>query len=341
MKLGDLRDGRELTYDQSSHSLAAGSATVTVEQLLHYDAAGEITWASEQARSWAHSLRTAVQVPPQLSEPATAVSSSETAWFRKRWVWAIAAVLSIGVAVLGLAETVGNEDGQATTVETQPAEEEANPVADTSESESEPAEERLSISVSAPSVTESETVELAGETLPGATVTVNGQAVETDADGCFALVVSLEAGNNTIDVVGTLDGYRDGRRIVHVSRKVFSPIASRDFELLAKNPDAHAGEMYIIWGEVTQFDAATGMDIFRADTGATKSVIEYGWRTDYDQNTMLTGDEGALADVIEGDCFEAKVTVSGSYSYDTQIGGNTTVPMFEVYAISVYGTIAE
>ncbi|MFG1948277.1 hypothetical protein [Nonomuraea sp. NPDC048826] len=106
--------------------------------------------------------------------------------------------------------------------------------------------------------------------------------------------------------------------------KVLSP---RGFAKLVKNPDVFKGEKFIIYGEVTQFDAATGNDIFRANSGGKKMQPEYGL-TSYDQNSLFTGSKDQLSDVVEGDVFQAYATVLGSYSYDTQIGGNTTVRVF-------------
>lgn len=121
------------------------------------------------------------------------------------------------------------------------------------------------------------------------------------------------------------------------AKKSYKTLSSRKFKQFAKNPDAYLGKTYVIYGEVTQFDAATGTDTFRADTGPKKLKISYGY-VDYQQNTMLTGDESELKELVEGDCFRAKVTVLGSYSYDTQIGGNTTVPLLMVDSVSVYGS---
>jgi len=105
--------------------------------------------------------------------------------------------------------------------------------------------------------------------------------------------------------------------------------------MLVKSPDDYLGETYFIYGEVTQFDSATGEDALRANTGAKRKAVEYGM-TDYDVNTMMTGSKDQLADVVQGDVFSAKVTSLGSFSYDTQIGGNTTVPLFEIDQIEVY-----
>ncbi len=120
-------------------------------------------------------------------------------------------------------------------------------------------------------------------------------------------------------------------------KPTYKALSSRQFKLLAKDPDAYIGRTYVIYGEITQFDAATGNDAFRANTGPKKLRISYGY-VSYDQNTVLTGSTSKLKKLVEGDCFTAKVTVLGSYSYDTQVGGNTTVPSLYVDSISVYGS---
>lgn len=120
-------------------------------------------------------------------------------------------------------------------------------------------------------------------------------------------------------------------------KKSYATLSSRKFKLLTKDPDSYIGKTYLIYGEITQFDAATGTDTFRADTGPKKLRISYGY-VDYDQNSFLQGVESKLKKLVEGDCFKAKVTVLGSFSYDTQAGGNTTVPLFQVDSISVYGS---
>ncbi len=111
-------------------------------------------------------------------------------------------------------------------------------------------------------------------------------------------------------------------------------VTSRQWAKVVKSPDDFIGERYIIYGQVSQFDAATGEDAFLADT-AHKNTTEYGY---FDgENTMLSGDVDDLSDVVEDDVFRAAVTVLGSYSYDTQIGGNTTVPHLQVDSIKVIG----
>ena len=86
-----------------------------------------------------------------------------------------------------------------------------------------------------------------------------------------------------------------------------------------------------MYGVVTQFDAATGDDAFRADVGHKNMADSY----DYEINTLLNGSTAQLRNLVEDDEFRASVTVMGSFSYDTQIGGSTTVPLLQVDAIKV------
>lgn len=118
--------------------------------------------------------------------------------------------------------------------------------------------------------------------------------------------------------------------------KDYPTLDSRGWDLLVKDPDAHAFETYHVYGYVTQFDAATGDSQFRADADYRAHTDWY----DYEDNVLFgVADEDAarLADVVQGDIFEANITVVGSFSYDTQIGGSTTVPLFLVDAIAVTG----
>ncbi|MFE9691916.1 hypothetical protein [Micromonospora sp. NPDC005806] len=111
----------------------------------------------------------------------------------------------------------------------------------------------------------------------------------------------------------------------------YKTLSARQWKLIAKNPDAYIGKHYVVYGRVTQFDAATGTDTFRADVAHRRMSYEF----DYETNTMLSGSESELENLVEDDIFRANVTVLGSFSYDTQIGGQTTVPLLNVDSIKV------
>lgn len=117
---------------------------------------------------------------------------------------------------------------------------------------------------------------------------------------------------------------------------VYKTLTARKWKKIAKDPDAYLGETYVVYGQVTQFDAATGTDTFLADIGAVRSSCDYGF-CDYATNTFLTGDETRLSKLVEDDVFRAKVVILGSMSYETQIGGETTVPALQVDRVKLLG----
>jgi hypothetical protein len=47
-------------------------------------------------------------------------------------------------------------------------------------------------------------------------------------------------------------------------------VTKREWAKVVKNPDNYIGERYIIYGQVTQFDSATGDDNFLADTAPSQ-----------------------------------------------------------------------
>lgn len=114
-----------------------------------------------------------------------------------------------------------------------------------------------------------------------------------------------------------------------VPTAAYRKLTARAWQLIVKNPDGHAGEKVIVYGRVFQFDAATGTDMFRADAGFSQ------YEDPSDANTEFAGDAGMLADLVEGDLFRAEAVVIGANSYDTQDGGNTTVPKLQVTSIKV------
>ena len=111
----------------------------------------------------------------------------------------------------------------------------------------------------------------------------------------------------------------------------FKSLSNRNFARLVKSPDDYIGEQYVLYALVTQFDAATGTCQFRGDASNKQQSDWY----DYDENIFFTAGDGysdcaLLDDVLQDDHVKLYVTSLGSFSYDTQIGGSTTVPLFEV-----------
>lgn len=116
-------------------------------------------------------------------------------------------------------------------------------------------------------------------------------------------------------------------------------ITSREWLEIAKDPDSHAGNCVVVYGEVTQFDSATGNNAFRADIDGVEQTPQYGF-VNYSTNTVLIGDSYSLRDVVQYDLFKAEVTVLGSKTYQTQMGGQTVVPELRVDSISTTGHLS-
>lgn len=101
-----------------------------------------------------------------------------------------------------------------------------------------------------------------------------------------------------------------------------------------KKPDSYLDMNVIIYARVTQFDSATGPCTFRANVSHAQ-VGKY----DYEHNTIFNAGDGLtncdiLDDVVAEDIVKVTVTVTGSLTYDTQVGGSTTVPEMQVVKIT-------
>jgi hypothetical protein len=120
----------------------------------------------------------------------------------------------------------------------------------------------------------------------------------------------------------------------------YAPISDHDFALIVKDPDASKGKKVVVFGVVTQFDAASGPCDFLADTAATQQSDSFS----YTQNTWVHASKAQcaqLADVVQGDHLQITADVLGSKSYDTQAGGNTTVPELGVEKVDVLPALAD
>ncbi|MCP2161010.1 Protein of unknown function (DUF2510) [Williamsia serinedens] len=123
-------------------------------------------------------------------------------------------------------------------------------------------------------------------------------------------------------------------RARQTDKSQYKELTDREWQLIAKNPDAHIGEKVVVYGKVTQFDAATGKDQLRASVD--------GQPQDYNiftTNTVVKeGISGILDNVVQDDLVTLYARVDGSLSYDTSIGGNTTAPKLTAYVVDVTGS---
>ncbi|MGJ5671692.1 DUF2510 domain-containing protein (plasmid) [Rhodococcus aetherivorans] len=114
----------------------------------------------------------------------------------------------------------------------------------------------------------------------------------------------------------------------------YEQVNTRDFALIARDPSAARGRKLVLYGYVSQFDSATGTNQFRASVDSQPLGSWY----EYDHNVVIkAGDRGLVANVVEDDLITLWVEVDEPLTYDTTLGGSTTVPSFRLNMIEVTG----
>lgn len=113
-------------------------------------------------------------------------------------------------------------------------------------------------------------------------------------------------------------------------------VSSRQWLQVTKDPEAAKGQCITVYGEVTQFDSVTGDGTFRAQAGGTKASTSFGF-ANYPTNALFDGGAAQLGALVQDDLFKASATVAGSQTYNTTLGGSTTVPVFRVDSITRTG----
>lgn len=133
MELGKYTDGRALNYDENTRAFTVGEAPVTLDQVHAYDGAGQITWASDETRQW---TQAAFQWVGQTAAVTPVVTQSKMAepWFRKWWVWAVAALLLVSIVAAG--NGGGNPTDDSKSGKSAATSDETPPVQDTAEQQS-------------------------------------------------------------------------------------------------------------------------------------------------------------------------------------------------------------
>lgn len=126
----------------------------------------------------------------------------------------------------------------------------------------------------------------------------------------------------------------EAERIRLTDKDSYKTVTSREWQLVAKNPDAHVGELYVVYGRVVQADSATGTDQIRVYTGG-QQVESY----DFDINTLVTAGEASFVEVVQDDLVTLWVKVTGAESYETSMGGDVTAPAVQANIVEVYGSV--
>jgi hypothetical protein len=167
---------------------------------------------------------------------------------------------------------------------------------------------------------------ISGFASAGARVRLGGVTIDSDG-GRFSQTVDLRHGRNVFWVRTDRDGYKSRGAKVVITRKM-SPEEVRDafvasaqtiaYSQLIKSPASYTGTKVKYYGEIFQIQQAAGgggmMLLSVTDLG-------YGFWTD----EVWVNYDGHVAGA-EGDMITIYGVVTGSKSYETQIGGERYVP---------------
>ena len=113
-------------------------------------------------------------------------------------------------------------------------------------------------------------------------------------------------------------------------------ISDRTWKLIYKSPGKYKGKNYTVWGNIWQFDDATGPSTFLSYVSGTNK-FDGTYFSGYD-DAMLKSTSKRLANFVEGDVYKACVTVKGGYTYERAAGGTNTVPLLYVNSIKYLGS---
>lgn len=114
-------------------------------------------------------------------------------------------------------------------------------------------------------------------------------------------------------------------------------VSSEEWAQIAKDPASYRGQCITVYGQVIQFDDNTGPGSFRAEAGGQHVAPQFGFVDYPTSNALFDGDAATLKPIVQDDLFTAQVTVAGSATYDTAIGGSTSAPVFRVDSVTKTG----
>ena len=191
-------------------------------------------------------------------------------------------------------------------------------------------------------------VRLRGTAEPGAEVRVDGEAVDVERDGAWSQQIPLRLGQQVVDVEASKDGREDATRPIRITRRRsraelaalrqrrvearerriavraqaeanFKAAASAvPYKQLEKNANRYKGTKVVYRGQIFQIqesDGGGGILLLSVTDDGYGFWDDHIW-VDYDGHV-----KGAEDDIIT-----VYGTVTGSKSYETQIGGETYVP---------------
>ena len=121
----------------------------------------------------------------------------------------------------------------------------------------------------------------------------------------------------------------------------YQVLDAREFAKVVKDPDAAKGRLLTLYGRVIQFDTATGPERFLCYCSGEPVIKKDGPKMlQYSENrACVRGSRDVLADVVDGDFFEAGASIVGVFSYENGLGSSVKCPEFVIGKIAVYDSL--
>jgi hypothetical protein len=111
----------------------------------------------------------------------------------------------------------------------------------------------------------------------------------------------------------------------HPACTAYKALGSREWLVIARDPDAHKGECVIVYGTVVQADAMTGPHEVRALVGGVPGDASTGILA-YPTNVIIDAGKADLSGLVQGDAFTMRAYVAGAMDYGNTFGGTTGAP---------------
>lgn len=272
--------------------------------------------------------------PPVQGEVPHKPGIAKRGWlsFRALPGWAQIVMVVLAVAVGALAAGSGESDDEAEADGRAEAEDESDRV-DAGDDEELAAPETTTVPRAATTRPRATTTTVPLETLPAE---VNAEVQRA----CDAVLLLGTSASSAVDyesswtpvvdedgLVGAVQGCVQQAEAVQAEAAV-----PPDIDAIIKDPDAVEGQVFLIVVEILQYDAATGPCAFRGYWDTRQR--EYNFEYEGDNALFSAGDAvsecPALGGIDQEDVVRVWARSTGSFAYDTQIGGNTTAPSFHI-----------
>jgi carbon starvation protein CstA len=188
-------------------------------------------------------------------------------------------------------------------------------------------------------ITDTDTLDLAGSTVPNATVTgllgaVAAVTVTADAQGNFTLqLTGIPMGTSTLSVSVNSPAYSTGEMTISVTRNVSeagykASASSMPYDQLIKDPASLAGTIVTYQAQVFQYDTNTTTSHFIA------SVTNEGYGF-WDDDIWADVDPSVAANVCADTVIKFWGSVVGPYTYTTTSNGQLTIPEINIQYLDV------